>query len=234
MINAKNALRAPPTMNKQGTVIRWDSAKAFGFIRSPQTTADVFFHIRDYRGDQPPREGLAVNFEEIHVGGKGPRAMAVRAQQATPQQHTTSTAGRSDLRGRDRAKATGRSAAQARPGIPSMAAWLLLAIWLGFLLWGAANGRLNWMLLLALAGLNMVTFLAYWQDKSAARRGAWRTPESTLHLLSLAGGWPAARLAQQTLRHKSSKGSFLLVYGATALLNTAALGAWVFQLLPPS
>jgi uncharacterized membrane protein YsdA (DUF1294 family) len=90
------------------------------------------------------------------------------------------------------------------------------------------------MLLLALAGLNMVTFLAYWQDKSAARRGAWRTPESTLHLLSLAGGWPAARLAQQTLRHKSSKGSFLLVYGATALLNTAALGAWVFQLLPPS
>jgi len=221
-------------MNKQGTVIRWDSAKAFGFIRSPQTTADIFFHIRDYRGDQPPREGLAVSFEEIQVGGKGPRAMAVHAQQATPQQRTTSTAGRSDPQSRDRTKATGRSAAQARPSTPSMAVWLLLAIWLGLLLWDASNGRFTWMLLLALAGLNMVTFLAYWQDKSAARRGAWRTPESTLHLLSLAGGWPAARLAQQTLGHKSSKGSFLLVFGATSLLNTAALGAWVFQLLPPS
>jgi uncharacterized membrane protein YsdA (DUF1294 family)/cold shock CspA family protein len=221
-------------MNKQGTVIRWDNAKAFGFIRSPHTTADVFFHVRDYRGDQPPMEGLAVSFEEIQVGGKGPRAMAVRAQQATPQQHTTSALGRSNPRGRDRTKATGRSAAPAHQSSPSMAIWLLLAIWLGLLAWGAANGRLNWMLLLALAGLNMVTFLACWQDKSAARRGAWRTPESTLHLLSLAGGWPAARLAQQTLRHKSSKGSFLLVFGATALLNTAALGAWVLQLLPPS
>lgn len=221
-------------MNKQGTVIRWDSAKAFGFIRSAQTSADIFFHIRDYRGDQPPREGLEVNFEEIQVGGKGPRAMAVRPQQATPQQHTTSALGRSNPRGRDRTKATGRSAAPARQSSPSMAVWLLLVIWLGLLVWGAANGRFTWMLLLVLAGLNMVTFLAYWQDKSAARRSAWRTPESTLHLLSLAGGWPAARLAQQTLRHKSSKTSFLLVYGATALLNTAVLGAWVFQLLPPS
>ena len=115
-----------------------------------------------------------------------------------------------------------------------MAVWLLLSVWLGLLLWGAANGRFAWVLLLALGGLNAVTFLAYWQDKWAAQRGAWRTPESTLHMLSLAGGWPAARLAQQTLRHKSSKASFLLVYGATALLNTAALGAWVFQLLPRS
>lgn len=216
-------------MNKQGTVVRWDSAKAFGFIKSPQTTADIFFHIRDYRGDQPPREGLAVNFEEIQVGGKGPRAMAVRPQQATPSPNTVLATGRSKPQTRNRTEAAGRSARQRSP---SMAVWLLLAIWLGLLLWGAANGRLTWMLLLALGGLNLVTFLAYWQDKSAARRGAWRTPESTLHLLSLAGGWPAARLAQQTLRHKSSKTSFLLVFGATALLNTAALGAWVFQLLP--
>jgi len=221
-------------MNKQGTVIRWDGTKAFGFIRSPKTTADIFFHIRDYRGDQPPREGLVVNFEEIQVGGKGPRAMAVRPEQATQQQQTTAAVRRSDPRGRDRTKTTGRSAAPARTSLPSMALWLLMAIWLGLLLWGAANGRFAWMLLLALAGLNMVTFLAYWQDKSAAQSGAWRTPESTLHLLSLAGGWPAARLAQQALRHKSSKESFLLVYGATALLNTVALGAWVFQFLSPS
>ena len=65
-------------MQKQGTVIRWDATRAFGFIRSPDTSADVFFHVRGYRGSAAPREGLAVVYEEIHVGGKGPRAMAVQ------------------------------------------------------------------------------------------------------------------------------------------------------------
>ncbi len=221
-------------MNKQGTVIRWNSSKAFGFIRSPQTPADIFFHIRDYRGDQPPRDGMVVNFEEIHVGGKGPRAMAVRPEQSTPPQHNTAGPRRNEPQRPHPTRSAGRSVGPVRPSSPSTAVWLLLAVWLGLLLWGAANGRLNGMLLLGLAGLNVVTFLAYWQDKSAAQSGGWRTPESTLHLLSLAGGWPAARLAQQRLRHKSSKAAFQLVYAATALLNTAALGAWVFQLLPRS
>jgi uncharacterized membrane protein YsdA (DUF1294 family)/cold shock CspA family protein len=68
-------------MEKKGTVVRWDAARAFGFIRSPDSQADVFFHVRDFRGGHQhpaPREGLAVVYEEIHVGGKGPRAMAVR------------------------------------------------------------------------------------------------------------------------------------------------------------
>jgi len=37
-------------------------------------------------------------------------------------------------------------------------------------------------------------------DKSAAQRNAWRTPEGTLHMLSLVGGWPGAMIAQQILR----------------------------------
>jgi cold shock CspA family protein len=67
-------------MKKQGTVIRWDDERGFGFIRSPQTSADIFFHIRDFRGADPAalRIGLAVTFEEVHVGGKGPRAVAVQ------------------------------------------------------------------------------------------------------------------------------------------------------------
>ncbi|MDZ4101295.1 MAG: cold shock domain-containing protein [Hydrogenophaga sp.] len=64
-------------MRKQGTVVRWDPAKAFGFIRSEQTAADIFFHIKDFSGHQPPGEGLPVTFQEIHVGGKGPRALSV-------------------------------------------------------------------------------------------------------------------------------------------------------------
>lgn len=37
-----------------------------------------------------------------------------------------------------------------------------------------------------------VTFLVYAWDKTAAEGGHWRTPESTLIGLALAGGWPGA------------------------------------------
>ena len=63
------------------------------------------------------------------------------------------------------------------------------------------------------------TFLAYALDKSAAVRGAWRTPESTLHFLALAGGWPGALLAQQFLRHKSTKAEFRSVFWGTVIMN---------------
>ena len=64
-------------MKKQGTVVKWDSDKAFGFIRSPDTPADIFFHRRDLLENRPPAIGQAVTFDEIHVGGKGPRALKV-------------------------------------------------------------------------------------------------------------------------------------------------------------
>jgi uncharacterized membrane protein YsdA (DUF1294 family) len=67
--------------------------------------------------------------------------------------------------------------------------------------------------------LSLVTYFAYALDKSAAKKGAWRTQESTLHVLSLLGGWPGALLAQQKLRHKSSKREFRLVFWVTVLMN---------------
>jgi len=76
---------------------------------------------------------------------------------------------------------------------------------------------------------SLITFLVYASDKSAARKGAWRTQESTLHLLSLAGGWPGALVAQQKLRHKSSKQSFRVVFWVTILINC---GAFVWSLTP--
>ena len=76
-------------------------------------------------------------------------------------------------------------------------------------------------------GASLLTFIIYAVDKSAARRGAWRTRESTLHLLSLAGGWPGALVAQQKLRHKSLKRKFRVVFWITVLLNCGGF-AWLF------
>lgn len=65
-------------------------------------------------------------------------------------------------------------------------------------------------------------FVVYAMDKSAARAGRWRTSESMLLLMGLACGWPGAALAQQWLRHKSSKPSFRARYWVTVGLNVAA------------
>jgi uncharacterized membrane protein YsdA (DUF1294 family) len=69
-------------------------------------------------------------------------------------------------------------------------------------------------------------FIAYAIDKAAARAGRRRTPERTLLLLGLAGGWPGAVLAQQWLRHKSSKPPFRARFHATVAIN-AGLFAWL-------
>jgi uncharacterized membrane protein YsdA (DUF1294 family) len=75
---------------------------------------------------------------------------------------------------------------------------------------------------LAYGGVSIICFLAYAFDKSAARSGRWRTAESTLLLLGLAGGWPGAILAQQWLRHKSNKLSFRSAFWVTVVLNIVA------------
>lgn len=69
------------------------------------------------------------------------------------------------------------------------------------------------------AGACVVTLIMYARDKRAAQRGDWRTPESTLHGLALLGGWPGALLAQQWLRHKSTKAEFRAVFWGTVVLN---------------
>lgn len=86
--------------------------------------------------------------------------------------------------------------------------------------------------------LSAATFIAYAADKSAAARGAWRTPESTLHALGAAGGWPGALVAQQFLRHKTTKQSFREVFWTTVLLNVLGLvvlatpiGGWLLTKL---
>lgn len=208
-------------MHKQGKVVRWDVDRGFGFIRSPDTTADVFFHIRDFRGPGAPGEGLAVSYQEIHVGGKGPRAMAVQA-----------VAARKDTSGRRPVPVVRRPAQSGKPD-PMMPWVLLLAVACAALLvWAVWMRRLPVPILLAGPLVNALTFWFYWRDKHAAQKGAWRTPENTLHGLSLIGGWPSARIAQQVLRHKSAKASFQQVYWLTVVVNIAVLVAmaWPGQL----
>jgi uncharacterized membrane protein YsdA (DUF1294 family) len=72
--------------------------------------------------------------------------------------------------------------------------------------------------------LSLITFCLYGLDKSAARRGNLRVQESTLHFLSLFGGWPGAMIGQKVFRHKTKKRRFRAIFWLTVLLNIILWG----------
>ena len=215
-------------MRKEGTIVRWDETKGFGFIRSGAIAQDVFVHVRDYRSStgEAPRTGLRVSFEDIHVGGKGPRAVAVRPLAAAAAGAARGEAQRASSPPRKQAARAPTRApdAGARWAFPLMVAYALALPWL---VW---QRQLPFWVLPASVLLNLATFFAYWQDKYAAQQRRWRVKEDTLHLFSLAGGWAGAWFAQQALRHKSVKASFRATYWATVVLHCAGVAAyWWFN-----
>lgn len=192
-------------MRYQGRITTWQDEKGFGFITPNGGGEQVFLHISALSGRQRRPEGNELVTYEL--------------------------AG--DAKGRLQAKAVAfvgvRPGSPASPGRGKLAPLFALCF-LFFLTAMVFSGRLPLAALVLYLVGSVVAFFAYAHDKSAARRSQWRTPESTLHLLALFGGWPGALAAQRLLRHKSSKASFQAAFRATVVLNCGALG-W---LLSPS
>jgi len=124
-------------------------------------------------------------------------------------------------------KTPARAAAAPRPASPLVGATavVLYALFFG---WAIRGGRLPFEAVFVALGMSAITFVVYALDKHAAQTGRWRTPESTLHLLELAGGWPGAWVAQQLLRHKSRKPGYRVAFWLMVVLHSAALAAWVW------
>lgn len=71
--------------------------------------------------------------------------------------------------------------------------------------------------------LGAVSFGVYGFDKRAARRGAWRVPESTLHGIDLIGGIAGGLLGQAAFRHKTRKEGFVITTALIAAAHIIAL-----------
>ena len=102
----------------------------------------------------------------------------------------------------------------------------LIALWLAIAIVGSYFlGYTPLLLPIIYLSLSVLTYVIYAKDKSAAKSKTWRIPEKTLHLLSLCGGWLGAALAQETLRHKTQKTSFQVVFWLTVVANVTGFSA---------
>lgn len=198
-----------------GKLVEWNDARGYGFIEPLGEDAGsgrVFVHVHDYRQmGRRPEVGEVLRYT--------PRRQPDGRWRAQDVVRAVSAAHRKVHSQRDQAR-----------HLASPATWLppwLVCIFIALLGWGVQAGRFPAALLPALAAVNLATFAAYWRDKRAARLGTWRTPETSLHLFELLGGWPAAWLAQRVLRHKSRKPGFRRMSLLMSLLNPAALAVWL-------
>ena len=82
--------------------------------------------------------------------------------------------------------------------------------------------------LIAVAAVNVVTFLAFGIDKWKARRDARRIPEAWLIGLSFATGLFGGWIAMSVFRHKTRKTSFRLKMVFVSIFNVAWLVAWLW------
>jgi uncharacterized membrane protein YsdA (DUF1294 family) len=80
------------------------------------------------------------------------------------------------------------------------------------------------------AVFSTVSFVLYGVDKLAAEKGWRRTPENTLHLLALLGGWPGCLAGQRIFRHKSRKQPFQTLFLCTVLINCLGLAFLLLHL----
>lgn len=199
-------------MERLGKVIEWNDDRGFGFIAPLDgEPARVFFHVRDYRLEgRRPEPGELVKFDAQRQADGRWRAQAVRR---------TVPAARS-ARPTAAARAVVQRPASALPGALATVAYVF------FIAWAIRAGRLPFEAVFVPLVLSAITFVAYALDKHAAQTGRWRTPEATLHLLELAGGWPGAWIAQQMLRHKSRKPGYRLAFWTMVVLHGIALIAW--------
>lgn len=186
-------------MRFDGKIKSWNDDRGFGFIQPAQGGDEIFVHIKAFPpGTGRPVVGLVVSFE-VEPGPNGKKQ--AKAVQFIPQ---------SSRRVSQRHESPAPWTLPRLLVIPAFAAvfWFVDRRW-------PVKPAVTMTYLLA----SGIAFMAYALDKSAAIQGRRRTPESTLHLLGLACGWPGALLAQQWLRHKSSKPTFVSAYWVTVAAN---------------
>ena len=193
-------------MRCQGKITSWKDDQGYGVVTQNGTDKNrtAFVHIKAFSERSPrPKLGDLITYE-ANLDEK----RRFRAEDARFVKRAASKFSSSDVGGAN-TSSLGRTFAYL------FCAALILSVFLG---------RLPLLILGIYFLASAVAYLAYAMDKAAAESRRWRIAENTLHVWGLIGGWPGALIAQQRLRHKTSKTSFQAMFWLTVVLNCVALG----------
>ena len=206
---------AKPKANKQqGRVTKWQEDKGFGFIET-EAGESIFFHVSEFKAQRCPAIGEEVVFTIGYDNQSRLQAKEVQELSFVQQKMAQKN---KQIRQRNHK----RSVQAEFEAVQKKRLFLGVGFY-GVLILLAVMNKLSWLVIGWYIVLGVITYAMYAKDKAAAQSGDWRTPESTLHLLSALGGWVGAMVAQTYLRHKSQKAEFRLAYYLTVIINMAGL-----------
>jgi len=182
-----------------GVVVKFDSARGFGFIRSDealdQPGEDVFVHISEVAGRRNLHPGQRVRYR-VQATEKGPAAVDVQ-----PGSVLTIPILKYGLLGL---------------GLTAVV-FLGLGLWFG---WPATPGL--WLGLWMLSA-SVACFVLFGFDKTRAQRDGERVPEAVLRGMSVLGGWPGGFVGMRVFHHKTQEKGFLSAFWPVYLLQAGAL-----------
>ena len=204
----------PMAHKQQGHIKKWQDDKGFGFIETAAGES-VFFHVSAFKAQRRPEIGEQVVFT---VGQDNQGRLQAKAVQELSFVQQKMAQKNNQIRQRNH-----KRSAQAEFEADQKKRLFLGIGFYGVVILLAVMNKLSWLVIAWYVILGVITYGMYAKDKAAAQNGDWRTPESTLHLLSTLGGWVGALVAQTYLRHKSQKPEFRIVYYLTVIINLAGL-----------
>ncbi|MEO6423247.1 MAG: cold shock and DUF1294 domain-containing protein [Candidatus Nitrotoga sp.] len=186
-------------MRYQGKITNWNDDQGFGFVTPNGGGEKAFVHIKAFSArSRRPMEGDLITYE---LATDLKRRYQVERVRFSDEQIIS-------------------TASNKKRSFSTIFAILFCSL----LALAVIMSKLPIAILIAYLTASILTFLAYAIDKSAAQNSRRRTRESTLHFFGMIGGWPGALLAQKTLRHKSKKNSFQMLFWATVIINCFTLG----------
>jgi uncharacterized membrane protein YsdA (DUF1294 family)/cold shock CspA family protein len=202
-----------------GKLIKWKDDRGFGFIQPFDGSIDVFLHISEIKdATRRPQVGDKIYYRTVAKDGK---VCAVKA---------SILGARTKLADISNNKSYSKIASQllfTMIGIVLLSALPLIGA--VHFAWRIAIilPPLNLLPLILYIGVSFITFTLYADDKYRSEHGQWRTSEATLHLSELFGGWMGGFIAQRTIRHKSRKSSYQMVFWAIVIIHHIFWLGWL-------
>lgn len=212
-------------LKKNGTIVKWNDDKGYGFILPQNSKQHIFVHIKSFvnRSSRPSINQSVVYTISENKDGK---QSAVNVTRVTDNLlgNTNNNKKKKNISLKSISNNNSNYAIDYKSSHKINIAYIIFVLsFLGFLLYFSINGKLPLYTIVFYGIISIITYFSYSIDKSKAITKEYRTSEKSLHLLSLIGGWMGAIIAQQRFRHKNKKISFQIVFWMTVIFNVSIL-----------